>query len=189
MHWLVDHAGAVYVVLGLVTLALLAVFWVDRRVKFLVWSVGPLALMGLFWLLTLLVVTDRAQVRSNVQAMADAVVQGDADALFKYVARDFVYKPRGYDRDTMYQKVRQAIKHFNVTSIHVWHFEVTELSRDGDKGRAKVNFKVTVAGPAGERPVLCFAEFRREDGVWKMSELTRLTNPIANTEQAIDVPF
>lgn len=189
MDWFVDHAGAVYVILGLIALGLLAVFWTNRRVKFLAWTAAPLALMALFWLLTRFVITDREQVRRSVHAMADAVVQGDADTLFKHVAREFVYRPRGYNRDTMYQKVRQAIKRFHVTSMHVWHFEVTELTRTGDTGRAKVNFKVTVAGPTGERLVLCFAEFRREDGAWKMSELTRLANPIANTDQAIDIPF
>ena len=50
------------------------------------------AAIGLVWLLTQFVVTDRQQIEANVKTMADAVVAGNTDEVFKHVSPDFRYK-------------------------------------------------------------------------------------------------
>src|SRR5690349_122568 len=89
MSWLIDHANVVYILLGIVALGFVTAWWLNKRVKFLAYALLPLALIGLFWLFTRMVVTDQQQIQLNVEAMAEAVVNQDADRLFRHVSTKF----------------------------------------------------------------------------------------------------
>ena len=76
LWWLVDHATVCYLLLDLAALVLVAIFWSNRRVAYLLAAGGALGLIALVWLLTIIVITDRKQLYLNVQAMARGVEEG-----------------------------------------------------------------------------------------------------------------
>jgi hypothetical protein len=184
MHWLVDNAGMVYLALGLVAVGFLAAFRLRGRVLHLGGAAGCLALMGLIWLLTLWIVTDRKQIAANVRAMADAVVRHDAERLFKYIARDFHYQ--NMDREVLYGKVQQAMKLHRVTDITVSDIEIEELSRP--QRQARVNFMTLIEGPDGTRLFRLRTEFTLEVEVWKLRHM-QLFNPLVDQDRPIDIPL
>ena len=181
MHWLVDHAGTVYLLLGIVALSLLAAFWLNRRVKFLGLAAGAFAVIALFWLLTRVVITDRKQIDQNVRTMADAVVAGDTNTLMKYVATNFRYK--GMTRDQVEKMVLGSAKRFRVSEIVITNLQVPELSREARK--AKVEFQATVHNPDGPRPFHLKTEFVLEEETWKIKTFAIFN---ALIEQPIDIP-
>src|SRR4051812_33199656 len=109
MNWLVDHAIYIYIVLGIALVGIFTAWWRDQRVRYLLYvAAGVIVLVGLFWGLTQVVVTDKQQIRRNLDEMADAVLAQNVDALFKHVAADFTYKHM--NRKQMYDAVSFAIK-------------------------------------------------------------------------------
>jgi hypothetical protein len=181
MHWLIDNPGIVYFTLGIVAVGFLIAFRLRGRVLHLGGAASCLALMGLFWLLTLWIVTDRKQITANVRAMAEAVVAGDVDRLFKFVARDFRYKTM--ERDDLYRSVQMTIKQYKIKEIYVWEFEFENVSRA--QGRAKVNFNARVDGQGGTGLFLVKSDFTLEGDLWKMKGLH--VTPINNVDQEIDI--
>src|SRR5438094_9394520 len=99
MAWFVDNANTLYVLFGLIAAAFL-IMWrsYQWRKEFLGYAAGALAIMGVIWLLTLFVPTDRKQLESNVHAMANAVVAGKVDDLFKHISKDFNYHEMTRDK-------------------------------------------------------------------------------------------
>lgn len=176
MHWIVDHPQAVYLALGAGAIIYLAIFWAHKRVRDLGNAGIFIALLALFWLLSQFIMTDRKLIHQTLRQMADAVIAGDGDALFTHVARDFRY--HDLNRDTTYQAVRKNIKHFSIQAVHLWDYEVPELSRSDRK--ARVEFKATVSGPDMDRMFLIRSDFVLEEGAWKMQSF-RVFNPIVNT--------
>ena len=59
LWWLVDYAKTVYFLLGIAALVLIALWWMNRRAKYLLALAIPLGLIALTWLLALFVVTDQ----------------------------------------------------------------------------------------------------------------------------------
>jgi hypothetical protein len=183
MHWLLDHTGALYLVLGASAVAFLAAFHLNRRVVHLGGAVGCLALMGLVWLLAQVVVTDSRQIERNVRTMARAVVAGSTDELFRYVARDFRFGT--YNRDTLYGRVKKTVQVHHVDDIHIFEFEVVKLGRP--QRQADVNFKATIHSADGTRIFLFRSGWVLEDDVWKIARLT-MHNPLVDTDTPIGVP-
>jgi hypothetical protein len=183
MHWLIDHPGSIYLALGILAVGFFIAFHFTRRVVHLGGALGFLAVMALVWLLTQWVVTDRKQVERNVRRMAGAVVNGNVDELFRYVARDFRFGQM--DRDALYARVKQAVKDHHVDDIHIFEFEVEKLSRP--ERRADVTFKATIHSSEGPRIFLFRSGFTLEDDVWKISRLS-MHNPVVNTDQPLGVP-
>jgi hypothetical protein len=186
MSWLVDHANTWYLLLGLLTVGLVLAWWLNRRVKFLGFAGGVLVLMGLLWLLSSSVNTDRKQLEHAVKAMAAAVEKGDANNLFKHIARDFRYK--GMDRDALHKHAQQAVQVYEVREIKITKFTVDEVSRE--KKFAKTSFRCSVWSGGNDTPDLLSiqADFVLEDGAWKLKTL-RFYNPIVNQDQEIDLPL
>src|SRR5438876_7975863 len=89
LSWLVDNANVVYIILGLIVLCLGVSWWLNRRVRTLLIAAGFIALIALFWLLTLLVATDRKQIQADLWAMGRAVLDQKPDDLIKHWAKDF----------------------------------------------------------------------------------------------------
>jgi hypothetical protein len=127
MSWLVDNANALYI-LGLIIAAALVVTWrFNQRAKFLGLAVIPLLVMGLIFLLTRFVISDSKQLEINVHAMADAVVAGKVDELFKHVSKDFRYKH--FDRELLYAAAKLNVAEHRVRGIAIRSFRVEEVSR------------------------------------------------------------
>src|SRR5258705_432852 len=92
MSWLVDNATTLSILFGLVAVALVLIWRSTGQNKYLGYAAGAIALIGLIWLLAWFVPTDSKQLRKNVDAMADAVIAGNVDDLFKHISKDFSYE-------------------------------------------------------------------------------------------------
>jgi hypothetical protein len=185
MSWLVDNANALYVLLGIVAAGMVVGFWFNRRVKFLAYAVGIFTLMGMLWLLTLFVPTDRKHLDSAVKVMAQAVEEGKVDDLFKYISNDFQYK--GMTRKELYDKAQLAIRLHKVNEIRISDFRVEELSRTNKT--AKTRFRVSAWAAGVEQPYLFItqADFVLEGNQWKLKTM-RFYNPLVDQDKEIDLP-
>jgi 4-amino-4-deoxy-L-arabinose transferase-like glycosyltransferase len=184
LDWLVDNAKTLCVVLGIVALCLAALWWMNRKRYYLI-ALGVVAgLIVLVVVLSFLVVTDRQQIRSNILAMRDGVVEGKPDAVFKHFARDF--RVDFMDRQTFVDRATQAIRLRRVGDIVLWDFDF-ETPPDRTKN-ALVAFRARAEGQGGDGLFLVRAEFVFEEGQWRMRTL-RLFNGIVNTDQPIPIPI
>lgn len=183
MDWVLDHSAVVYILLGAVALGFSTAFHRTGRALYLAYAAGMLALMPLWWLLSHALLTDRGQIERNIRRMAEAVVDGNADELFRYVADDFRFGTM--DRDTLYAKVRQAITKHHVNDIRVFDFEVEKLSVA--ERQARVSFKAAVDSPDGMRLFLLRTEFVLREKLWKIRGMT-MHNPLVNTDQPLGIP-
>jgi hypothetical protein len=186
MSLLVDNANIVYILLGLLALGFIVAGWLTRRVKFFALALGPVALIAVFWLTTRAVVTDLRQIHGSVDAMAGAVVNQDADELFKHVSKDFQYK--GMNRNVMQDRVARAIKLHKVKEAFISQFRATEVSRA--KGKAKASFRVRVDDQGGETVFFayCEADFVLEADRWKLKGI-EFFNPVVNQDQPMNIPL
>jgi hypothetical protein len=186
MYWLFDNANIIYILLGIIALGFITAWWLNKRVKYLAYAGGVVLLVGLFWFLTRLVVTDQQQIQHNVEAMAAAVVARDADALFKHIAADFTY--RGNNRKQMYDAVGRAIKLHRVRDAYISDFTPTEVSRSA--GKARASFRVRVDDDGGNVVFFarCEADFVLEAGQWMLRGV-EFFNAVANQDQPIGIPL
>jgi uncharacterized membrane protein (Fun14 family) len=186
MSWLIDHANLVYILLGIVALGFVTAWWLNKRVKFLAYALLPLALIGLFWLFTRMVVTDQQQIRQHVEAMAEDVVNQDADRLFRHVSARFKY--HGMDRKQMNDAVARALKLHKVGGAFISNYAPIDIDRGA--GKAKVAFLVKVDDLSGNMVFFarCEAAFVLEDAEWKLSGV-EFFNPVANQDQPMAIPL
>src|ERR1019366_6147014 len=148
MSWFVDNANVLYILFGLVAAGLVALWWLNKRTKYLVYAAGVLVLVGPVWLTTRFVVSDSKQLERNVHAMATAVENGKVDDLFKHFARDFTY--HGMNRDMLQHAARAAIEKNKVSEVRITQFQVEEISRANKF--AKTRFRVTAWGAGIDHP-------------------------------------
>jgi hypothetical protein len=182
MSWLVDNAKTLYVLLGLLAVAMVMVWRSNRQNRYLAYAAGALALMGIVYVLTLFYISDNKQLEMNVNAMADAVVAGKVDDLFKHVSKDFKWK--GIGRDELYKSTQVAVKDHQVTQVNISSFRVEEVSRS--KAFAKTSFLVTAT--AGNQIMFrTEADFVLEGEQWKLKTM-RFFRPIGGQDQEIDLP-
>ena len=184
LAWLVDNAHIVYFLLGAVVFALLVLFWLKRRVRTLFFAVGIAALMALFWLLTLIVPTDRKQIEANLWAMARGVIDQKPDEVLRHLARDFEFQ--GLKRDDLAKAAAAAGRGFRVESVNLWEFDWKSVGET----RAEVHFRCVAHGSGGGGTFLAIARatFVKEGDAWKLQRIT-FHQPIANTNEEIQVPL
>lgn len=183
LAWLVDNAHLVYFVLGVVVLALLVSFWLKRRVRTLFFAFGVAALMALFWLLTLIVMTDRKQITANLWAMARGVIDKKPDDVLRHLARDFEFK--GLKRDDLAEAAAATAGNFGVESVNLWEFDWKSVSDT----RAEVWFRCVAHGKEGPPfPAIARATFVKEGDAWKLQRIA-FHQPVANTNEEITIPL
>ena len=182
LAWLVDNANLVYVALGMIVLALGVSWWLDRRVRTLIIAAGVAALIALFWLLTLIVPTDRKQIEANLWAMTRAVIDKKPDDLVKHWTGDFSVKD--LSRRELAKAVTQASERFKVGEISLWEFDVKKLTDT----EAEIWFRCAAkSNDGGAFLALCKADFVKEGEAWKLKRI-RFFNAVANTDQEISLP-
>jgi hypothetical protein len=182
MSWLVDNANTLYILLGLLAAALVFIWRSNRQIKYLGYAAGALVLIGLIWILGRFYISDSKQLEMNVNAMADAVVNGKVDDLFKHISKDFVYK--GMTRDTLYEVARKSIQANKIANIGITQFKVEEISRHNKT--AKARFTVTPFVAAEQpRPFATQAEFVLEGEQWKLKAVRFF---LFGTDQEISLP-
>ena len=185
MSWLVDNANGFYILLAVIAAGFVVGWRLNGRVKFLLFAAGALVLIVFVWLLAQFVGSDSKQLEANVHAMADAVVAGKTDDLFKHIARDFDYQ--GMTRDALYQKARGSIEAHKVKEVRIGSFTANDVSRA--RKIAKTRFLVSARAAASDQPYMFVtqADFVLEDGQWKLKTM-RFYNPLVNQDQEIVLP-
>jgi hypothetical protein len=183
LDWLVDNAGTIYVLLGIIALACAALWWMNRKRYYLIALAVVAGLVLLVFLLGLFIVTDRQQIRANILAMRDAVLEGKPEAVFKHFARDF--RTDFSDRQTFINQATQAIRRYRVTEIGIGSMDFEVPPDRADK--AVVAFRIRATGEGGEGFFLVRADFVFEQDQWRMRRF-RLFNPFANTDTPIPIP-
>jgi hypothetical protein len=181
---IVDHAGTIYLILGIVALGLGFVWWNGRKKQVLVALLVVVGLAALTWLLSLFVVTDSQRLRQIIVEMAGGVEDGKPDVVFKHFARTFHHDPMG--RADFIARAERIIRKRRVQELHVWDFDFEELSRPN--GRAVVAFRVRVASDFGDGFYLFRTRFVLEDNDWRLEDF-QIFNPVVNTNQPLQIPM
>jgi hypothetical protein len=183
LWWLVDYAKTVYFFLGIAALVLIALWWMNRRAKYLIGVGVVIGLAALVWLLGLFIVTDRMQIRANILAMKRGVEQGNPDAVFRHFSKSFTADQ--WDRKSLEARAGRFIEQRRVHEIVLWDFDF-EVPPDRNN-KAVVAFRVRAIGDGGEVWYLCRADFVFEEGDWRMKTI-RFFNPVADTDRPIPIP-
>src|SRR5262249_39762883 len=137
MSWLVDNAWTLYILFGLIAVAMGLIWHNNRQNKYLAYAGIVMSLGVTVWVVTVFVPTDRKQIEANVHAMRQAVLDGKVDDLFKHISKDFTYHT--LTRDDLYKATRAAIERHKVDGIHFSKFKIEELSREKKIARASFN--------------------------------------------------
>ena len=187
LEWLVNHAVAVYVVLGLAALGLLIALWATRKRPYSLGLVLVLALAALFALLALFVPTDRKRIIGAVQAMEAGVKAQNAERIFAHVSDQF--QLGGLDKTAFRQFVEQVFKHSGqVDEVHAWDFDNVQVDRP--RKIATLEFKVKPKGQlTGDAAYyLIKATFVLDpDDRWRLKTFEAF-NPFVESNKPLDIP-
>jgi len=183
LWWLVDNAKTVYFLLGISALVALALWWMDRRVKYLIGVAIVIGLAVLVWLLGMFVVTDRMRIRANLFAMKQGVEEGKPDAVFQHFSKTFTAD--NWDRQSFVDHFGPIIQQRHAREIVLWDFDF-EVAPDRNT-KALIAFRVRGIGDFGEAWYLCRAVFVFEENQWHMKTI-RFFNPVADTDRPIPIP-
>ena len=186
LEWLVDHAVAVYVGLGVVALGLLVALWVTRKRPYALGLVIVIAVAAFFALLTLYVPTDRTRIIGAVGAMEAGVKAQSADLIFANVSDQF--RLGGLDKAHFRHFVERV---FNppgqVEEIHAWDFDNLQIDRP--RKTATLEFKVKPKGQlTGDAAYyLIKATFVLDpDDRWRLKTFEAF-NPFVDSDKPMDV--
>lgn len=182
--WTVDNANGIWIALALGVLAFLAFFWNSGRVKYLVGAAILVVIGLLLYALTQLTLTDRRQVRDNMEALAFGALRQNPKPFQEFLSDDFEYG--NLKKSEIAQHVIDTAKQFGVNGYKIWDWEIEELSRE--KGQAKALFKLRVDGQNGQFLALCRGTFVLERNVWRLKAI-QMYNIMGGFDQPIHVPL
>jgi len=182
--WIADRATLFYLLFGMLLCGLLVCWWQSRRGVYLASAGAVAALIALLFLLTITVVTDRQQLELNIRDMAKAVLDGDPEPVFRRLTQDVTIG--GHPRDHFIRYADATIRKRFITYIHLWDFDVEELSRADRK--ARLAFRVRAESRMGDILVLCRAHFVLIGNDWMLQNL-QVYNGVANTNQPLTIPL
>ena len=175
LDWFIDQSNFFHFLLGTAVLVLLAQSWRTSRAVYWVYAAGCVGAIFLIWLLGLFIISERKQIALDLDAMARATQNQNADALFQHISKDFRYGSS--NRDDLFKLVSAAIGRHKIKNIHLWDQQVT-LTKAG----AEATFNFKAEGEAGGVfPASGFAKFVKEEDRWKMSSLQ--INKLGTTER------
>jgi ketosteroid isomerase-like protein len=185
LDWLFEGRSEVYWLLGVLAVLLLIVWWYRRNRGLLIAAGVMAALGGLYFLLSLMLETPRAQIERKLKEMAAAVKAKDADALFNHIAADFRF--RGQDRKSFRTYVDTAFKGGMIDDLIIYDFDWRE-DKGGDRVRNVAFMAKPKASYAENQPAYRVqAKFVREaDGQWRMQSF-EVYNPVLG-QQPMDIP-
>jgi hypothetical protein len=182
--WLFEGRTSVYIFLAGVAIVLLVLWWQNRNGRFLqaLGIVGALA--GVYYLLDLMVETDRELAKRNVEEMAASVEKRDLDGLFTHISDNFI-SPGRQNKTQLRQQAERYINEGLVTSITVWQVDFPAgLSREMGTCKGSFMFKVRgrIMGESENMQFLCEGVFRfHEQHGWQL-ESCRISNPLGTEE-------
>jgi hypothetical protein len=186
MSWPIDNPSIIYFLLISTALGLLAGWWVTRRRSFLIGLGAVAGLAALFFLLTLLVDTDRKRIKRSLQAMMQGVRERNLDKTFAQLSDDFTMKYARSGTPTRMTKpeLRSLANSLNRSG---GVSEVVFNSIDFEKVEEREATVSFMAKPFGNQVTgaefcNCQARFRLDpDGKWRMTRVT-LIHPVQSKE-------
>lgn len=184
LFWLLDRALLINVLLAMLACGLLLRWWATRRGSYLIAASAILGLAAFIFLLTQLIITDRQRLELNVREMANGVLEGNPEAVFKHLASDFTMG--NWRRADFIRNAEATIRRRGISDLHLWDFDVEQLSRIDRK--AVLAFRVRAESRWGNVFALCRAHFIFDGAAWKMRELQAF-NAVANTKQPLNIPL
>jgi len=181
--WLFEGWLSVYLVLATAAVFLLFLLWTkrQRRYAYALGAVGVLA--AGYWLLDVLVETDREEIARSVREIAAGIQQKDTEAIFRHVSDGFSL-PSGMDKAALRRFADLFFSRVAIQKAVVWDFQFEDVSRRDRT--AKVSFHVKIEGDlpgaADNVPFACEAVYRLDpDGRWRLGSF-RLFHPTSNEE-------
>jgi hypothetical protein len=118
--------------------------------------------------------------------MVAAFGRGDADGVVEHLAEDFEHY--GIDKRSAREQLRKVINDYGIWDVKAWNYDITEINWPAGSAKAEFNLRVASAEHEVYRPYLIRAEFKHENGAWKLRRFERF-NPFANTDQKIPFPM
>jgi len=169
LWWLVDNANLVFLVLGLIVLVLAVRWRLTRRGKYLIGAGVVVALIGVVWALTLLIVTDRKRLVQIVEEVTEKLNRKDFQGAFTHMADEVQLEMSGRSarlpRKALQGLAESSFKRYGVPGITVWSTEVEKVERP----TAQVSFYLR---PTNEvKYAVCTADFLLVGEDWLVSGL------------------
>ena len=184
LWWLVDHAATVYFILGIVALGLFAVWWMNRRSKYLLALAIPLGLIALTWLLTLFVVTDHKRLEQICQQIAQGIRQRNLEQVFQHISPAFHQaNQRQMSKAELRDLAKNHMDRHGAEDVTFAKFSFGEVSRA--KKMAQVEFWVYGVHDLQGAPIRCETNFALEEDAWRMKGFKLF---IANTGNQYPFP-
>jgi len=164
LHGIVDRANVVCFLLAVAALVLLAAGWTTRRMKFWAYAAAVVGILFGFWLLTTFIVTDRRQIALDLDALAKAAVENDADAVLRHFSKDF--RQASLTREDLAKRVAAAARTYKIHNVTLWDKTITT---NGPVAEAIFNFRAD-ADDGGKYAASAKVKFIQEDGAWKLRD-------------------
>ena len=186
LSWPIDNPSYVYFLLACAALGLLAGWWLNRKRPYLIGLGVVAAVAVVFFLLTLLIDTDRKRITRALQEMSQGVRDKDLDKTFARLTDDFTMEfSRGGVRTKMpkvelRQLADRAVRNGRVTDVVFGDIGFEKVAGE----EASVTFRANPFGSwvLGGEHCYCEATFRRgPDGKWRMTHVT-LFHPVQSKE-------
>jgi len=141
--WLFEGWLSIYLALAMAAVVLLVVFWRTRQRKY-AYALGVVvALVGGYWLLDVLVETDREEITRSVREIAKAAKEKKTDDVFRQISDGFAL-PDGRDKSALRATVESIFQRCTLQRTEVWDFTFSDVSRRD--GSAKVSFHFKAEG-------------------------------------------
>jgi hypothetical protein len=167
LWWLVDNAATVYFLLGVIALALVALWWMNRQRGYLIALAVDAALIALVWLLTVLIVTDQSRLEQIGQDMAQGIRSRKVEQVFKHISKSFNRaNHRAMTVEELRQLAEQSLRRGDAEDVTFSKFRFGEISRA--KRTAQVEFWVHGVREPESLPIRCEADFVLEGDDWRM---------------------
>jgi hypothetical protein len=168
LSWLIDNAYLVYLILGVILLALAVLWWQTRKRPYLVGMGIAAALLVLMVLLNLFVTTDRKQLVWIVQDIAAKMNAGKVGEAFEHLTGEVTIATPNNDmvlkRERLQEYTGSILKNTPGEGVTVSNIEVEKL----EPPKAIVTFNIRARGES-QYVFFCRTEFQQVGGRWKMN--------------------
>jgi hypothetical protein len=184
LWWIVDNAGIVYLILGLVGLTLAVRWWLTRRGGLLIALGVTAGLIALVCVLSLVIMTDRKVLVATLREMEEGINRRDLDTVFKHVADDVKVHGRTGLTTIKKEQLRElARQRLGGEEVILWNVAVEQLERP----EAVVTFFARIE----DTPMMGICKARFEfvrEGVWRLKGF-EMYRPGDQHQLPIALPF
>ncbi len=185
--WLFEGQAAVYVLLAVVAILLLGFWWQYRKRALLALAAAVGFLMLGYYLLDVLVETDREQIQRKVAEMGVGLRERKLDTVFQHISESFRYETR--DKQAMRKAAEEAMNRLNVREAQLWEIQIESIDRPAKKAKVQFLGKAQTNFTSGQEYLRIVGEFTLDpDGQWRLKSFNAF-NPFLNPDQPMKLPL